>query len=40
MAMRSRGLMVVHDAPVSDVPPEVLYRILQLRSQVFVVEQS
>jgi ElaA protein len=31
---------VLHDRPLVDVPPAVLYRILQLRSEVFVVEQA
>ena len=31
---------MVNDRPVADVAPDVLYRILQLRSQVFVVEQA
>jgi ElaA protein len=31
---------VLHDRPLDEVPPRVLYRILQLRSQVFVVEQT
>ena len=30
----------LHDQPLAAVPPETLYRILQLRSQVFVVEQD
>lgn len=30
----------VHDAPASALPPEVLYAILRLRSEVFVVEQA
>jgi ElaA protein len=34
------GAAVVHDRPLDDVPPRVLYKILQLRSQVFVVEQE
>ena len=31
---------MLHDRPLDDVPPRVLYRILQLRSEVFVVEQA
>lgn len=31
---------VVHDAPASGVPVEVLYGILRLRAEVFVVEQA
>ena len=31
---------MVHDRPLDQVPPGVLYGILQLRSYVFVVEQS
>ena len=31
---------MLHDRPLDEVPPRVLYRILQLRSQVFVVEQT
>ena len=30
----------LHDQPLAAVRPETLYRILQLRSQVFVVEQD
>lgn len=30
----------VHDRPLADIPADVLYRVLQLRSQVFVVEQD
>ena len=30
----------LHDEPLASVPPATLYRILQLRSQVFVVEQD
>ena len=30
----------LHDQPLAAVPPDTLYRILQLRSQVFVVEQD
>jgi ElaA protein len=30
----------LHDQQLAAVPPETLYRILQLRSQVFVVEQD
>lgn len=32
--------MDVRDAPVADIGPETLYRILALRSDVFVVEQD
>jgi ElaA protein len=31
---------VVHDRPIDDIPPRTLYELLQLRSQVFVVEQA
>jgi ElaA protein len=31
---------LVHDEPLTGVPPEVLYGILRLRSEVFVVEQA
>ena len=31
---------MLHDRPLDEVPPRALYRILQLRSQVFVVEQT
>ena len=31
---------MLHDRPLDEVPPRALYRILQLRSQVFVVEQA
>jgi ElaA protein len=31
---------VLYDRPIREVSPELLYRILQLRSAVFVVEQS
>jgi ElaA protein len=31
---------VVHDRPLDEVPQRALYGILQLRSQVFVVEQA
>jgi ElaA protein len=31
---------VVHDRPLDKVPPGILYGILQLRSYVFVVEQT
>jgi ElaA protein len=31
---------VVHDRPLAELDPATLYRILQLRSQVFVVEQA
>ena len=30
----------VHDAPAAELPAEVLYRILRLRAEVFVVEQA
>jgi len=32
--------VTVHDAVLSELDPEVLYRILRLRSEVFVVEQQ
>jgi len=31
---------LIHDAHVRDIAPEVLYRLLALRSEVFVVEQA
>ena len=31
---------MVHDRPLDEVPPRALYGILQLRSDVFVVEQT
>ncbi len=31
---------MIHDRPLRDVDPETLYRILQLRCDVFVVEQA
>ena len=31
---------MLHDRPLDEVPPRALYGILQLRSQVFVVEQT
>jgi ElaA protein len=30
----------IHDRPASALPPELLYEILRLRSEVFVVEQA
>ena len=33
-------MLSLHDQPLGGVPPAALYRILQLRSQVFVVEQD
>ena len=30
----------VHDAPIADLDPVTLYRILQLRTDIFVVEQN
>ena len=33
-------MALLHDQPLSATPPEILYRILQLRSEVFVIEQA
>jgi ElaA protein len=33
-------VLALHDRPVGEIDPVVLYRILRLRSEVFVVEQA
>ena len=33
-------MLVLHDRPLGEIDPLVLYRILRLRSEVFVVEQA
>ena len=38
--LQEPGREPVHDHPVSELAPEVLYAILRLRSEVFVVEQA